>query len=136
MSTADTQLFGQDMKFVSPEVYDAFFAIVDRLEATIAEENAALQAQRHSEIPIYTRQKRQSFLELHRIIHAIEGTIPSQSILQRLTAFRTRVEDNERLLHRHMQAVQGVANTIVQVMRDFESDGTYSPEFKSQRSGA
>lgn len=124
------------MKFVSPEVYDAFFAIIDRLEATIAEENAALAAQRHSEIPNFTRQKRQSFLELHRIITAIEGTIPSQNILQRLTTFRHKVEANERLLHRHMLAVQSVANTIVQVMRDFESDGTYSPQFTPQRSGA
>lgn len=136
MSTAETQLFGQDMKFVSPEVYDAFFAIVDRLEVTIAEENAALAAQRHADIPVFTRQKRQSFLELHRIINAIQGTIPSQNIIQRLTSFRAKVEDNERLLQRHMQAVQTVANTIVQAMREIESDGTYSPDFKPQRSGA
>lgn len=126
MSMAQSALFAQDRKFISPEIYDAFFNVVERLEATLDRETAALAAQRHAEIADFTRQKRQSFLELNRIMRSLEHAIPSQDIIARLTSFRKKLQANDAMLRRQMRAVQEVTDIIVRVMQDFESDGTYS----------
>lgn len=115
-----------DRAFVSPATYDAFFVIVRRLEATLAEETNALETGRHGPLAEITRQKRQGFLELNRIMRAMDGTIPSQDIIARLSSFRRALEANAGLLAIHLEAAQEVTATIMRVMRDFESDGTYS----------
>jgi ABC-type transporter Mla subunit MlaD len=122
-------LFTPDRTFVSPDVYDAFFAVVDRLETTLERETAALNAQRHGDIAEFTRQKRQSFLELNRLMPALERSIPSQDIIDRLARFRGTVERNDAVLRRQMNAVQEVTDLIIRAIRDFESDGTYSRRY-------
>ena len=59
-------------------------------------------------------------------MRSMEKTIPSQDILSRLSQFRRRLEANESMLSLYLQAVQDVTAIIVRVMRDSESDGTYS----------
>lgn len=122
-------VFAQDRKFISPETYDAFFAVVERLEAVLDDETAALAAQRHADITDFTRQKRQGFLELNRILRSIDNAIPSQSILARLADFRSKLEANDAMLRRQLRAVQEVTDIIVRVMQDHESDGTYSRSY-------
>jgi hypothetical protein len=123
---ADSAVFPPDRKFVSPETFDAFFAVVERLESTLAEETAALAAQRHRGLTDFTRQKRQGFLEFNRIMRQLDNTIPSQEIIGRLSRFEQTLDANATMLQRHLSAVKEVTDTIVRVMRDAESDGTYS----------
>ncbi len=125
-STSDTELFPQDRKFVSSETYDAFFAVVERLEAAITAETSALSTCRHHDIVGFTQQKRQGFLELARIMRSMENAIPSPDILARLAHFRSRLEANEAMLRVYLRAVQDVTAIIVRVIRESESDGTYS----------
>ena len=124
--TPAATFFPHDRKFVSPETYDAFFAVVERLEATIEGETKALADGGRADVVEFTRQKRQGFLELGRIMKAMERTIPSQDILARLAGFRRKLEDNDAALRVHLQAVRDVNALIVRVMREAESDGTYS----------
>lgn len=126
MTHTATNLFPSDRPFVSPAVYDAFFAVIERLEATIGAETEALAASRLDDLARFTRQKRQGFLELTRISRQLASTIPSQDILARLASFRTMVEANERALAIHLAAVKDVTAIIVRAIRDAESDGTYS----------
>ena len=125
----DTPWFPDDRKFVSPETFDAFFGVIERLEAAIEAETAALTAHRADAIADFTRQKRQGFLELNRIMQAMERTIPSQDIITRLVTFRRALEANDAILRVHLRAAQEVTGLIVKVMRDAESDGTYSRGF-------
>ena len=125
-STPATGLFPNERKFVSPETYDAFFAVIERLEATLDAETATLRDRGSRDLALFTRQKRQGFLELNRIMRSLEQTIPSQDILTRLGQFKTRLEANDSMLRIHLSAVQDVTAIIVRVMRDQESDGTYS----------
>ena len=117
--------FPDDRKFVTPETYDAFFAVVERLEATIEAETSALSGGR-ADVAEFTRQKRQGFLELNRIMKAMERAIPSQDILARLAGVRRTLEANDAALRVHLQAVRDVNALIVRVLREAESDGTYS----------
>ncbi len=123
---AHRPVFPVDRTFVPPETYDAFFAVVERIEAVLAAETAALAAQRHHHLADLTRQKRQGFLELNRIARQLAAAIPSQEIIARLAAFSTVLEANAAMLRTHMRAVKGVTDIIVKVMREAESDGTYS----------
>ena len=125
-ATASADYFPSDRKFISPETYDAFFAVVDRLEATLKAETATLTANGSRQIATFTRQKRQGFLELNRIIKSLDKTIPSQDILTRLARFKSHLQANDAMLRIHLKAVQDVTAIIVRVMREQESDGTYS----------
>ena len=122
-------LFPADRHFISPETYDAFFAVIERLEAIIIGETRALRAHSHADIGDFTRQKRQGFLELNRLMRAMKNTIPSQDVIARLASFRTTLDTNDSALSTHLRAVSDVTDIIVRVMRDAESDGTYSRAF-------
>ena len=124
--THDAAWFPDDRKFVSAETYDAFVAVVERLEGVIDAETRMLAAGGTADIAEATRQKRQGFLELSRLMKTMERTIPSQDILTRLASFRTKLEANDAKLRVHLQAVRAVNALIVDVMREAESDGTYS----------
>ena len=118
-----------DRAFVSPETYDAFFLLLSRIEAVVDEETALLRAHRHDGLLEATRQKRQGLLELNRLMQGLNNTIPSQSIITRLAAFRKKLAANTAALQIELRAAQEVNATIVRVMREMESDGTYSRAF-------
>ena len=126
MNHAVADVFPSDRPFVSPAVYDAFFAAVERLEATVAAETAALASNRLGDLARLTVQKRQGLLELSRIERQITAAIPSQDIIARLATFRRALEANGHALSVHLAAMRDVNDIIVRAMRDAESDGTYS----------
>ena len=118
--------FPEDRQFVSSETYDAFVTVIERLETVIDVETRMLATGGRLEIAEATRHKRQGFLELSRLMKTMERTIPSQDILSRLATFRGKLEANDEKLRVHLQAVRAVNALIVDVMREAESDGTYS----------
>ena len=124
--TAAAAFFPDDRKFVSSETYDAFFAVVGRLEAAVDAETRALASGRNPEVAELTRQKRQGLLELNRLMKAMERAIPSQDIIAKLAGFRRKLGENDAALRVHLQAVREVNALIVKVMREADSDGTYS----------
>ena len=118
-----------DRSFVSAETYDAFFTLLSRIEAVIDEETALLAVHRHDKLAELTRQKRHGLLELNRMMQGLSTTIPSQSIIARLAAFRTKLTANNAALQIELRAAEEVNDIIVRVMREQESDGTYSRAF-------
>jgi len=122
-------LFSAERTFISPETYEAFFALIDRLEATIDRETEILQAHRHGGLVELTRQKRQGLVELDRLMRSLANTIPSQDVITRLASFRKKLAANDAALQVELQAARAINEIIVRVMRDMESDGTYSRAF-------
>ncbi|WP_246725164.1 hypothetical protein [Beijerinckia sp. L45] len=110
---------------VPESAYDAFFKVIERLEAVLDEEMRSLK-QRGADFSDLTRRKRQGFLELNRLMRSFEGTIPSQDIINRLASFRVKLDENGNALRFHLQAAQEITATIVRVMQEMDSDGTYS----------
>ncbi len=119
-------LFPADRRFVSPETYDAFFAVMDRLDVVIAGETRALARHDHRGLAEAARQKRQGLLELERLMRSLKGTIPSADITMRLARFREAVGANQAALRIELDAAEAVAAIVTRAMRDLESDGTYS----------
>ena len=118
--------FPADRPFVSPETYDAFFAVMDRLDVVIAMETRALGRHDHRGLGEAARQKRQGLLELERITRSLKGAIPSADITARLANFREALAANQAALRIELDAAEAVTAIITRAMRDLESDGTYS----------
>lgn len=118
-------LFGE-RRFVSAETHDAVMALLSRLEDLLDEETAMLQAHIHTGLAESTRQKRLALLELNHHVRALDNTVPSQTILTRLAAFRKRLDTNGAALKVELAAAQEVNAIIVRAIREAESDGTYS----------
>ena len=109
--------------------YDAFFKTIERLESVLADEVRTLKTGNGVELGDLTTRKRQGYLELNRLMRSFEGTIPSQDIISRLASFRGRLDENGTALRLHLEAAQEITATIVRVMQESDSDGTYSRSF-------
>ena len=119
-------VFPADGRFVSPDTYDAFVAVMDRLDVVVANETRALARHDHRELAEAARQKRQGLMELERIMRSLKGTIPSTDIASRLARFREALAVNQAALRVELDAAEAVAAIVTRTMRDLESDGTYS----------
>ena len=119
-------VFPADRRFVSPDTYDAFVAVMDRLDVVVANETRALARHDHRELAEAARQKRQGLLELERIMRSLKGTIPSTDIASRLARFREALTTHQAALRVELDAAEAVAAIVTRAMRDLESDGTYS----------
>jgi hypothetical protein len=111
---------------VPEAAYDAFFKIVERLEIVLRDEMLCLKKGGRIDLSDLTRRKRQGLLDLSRLMRSFEGTIPSQDIINKLASFRSKLDENGTALHLHLQAAQEITATIVRVMQESDSDGTYS----------
>lgn len=124
--TQASGFFPHDRSFVSPETFDAFIAIMDRLEVILDLETRALRRHDHASLSEGARQKRQGLLELDRIMRALGGSIPSADIVARLARFREKVAGNQAALAIELEAAAAVTNIITRAIREADSDGTYS----------
>jgi hypothetical protein len=100
--------------------YEAFFRVVERLDQLLEEEMKGLREGGALDLPELTRRK---------LMRSFEGTIPSQDIINRLASFRIKLDENGTVLRLHLQAAQDITATIVRVMQEIESDGTYTRAF-------
>jgi len=125
-ATQNPSLSSLQRPSVPEAAYEAFFKVVDRLEALLDEEMGSLKRRGGTDFSDLTRRKRQGFLELNRLMRSFEGTIPSQDIITRLASFRVKLDENGTALRFHLQAAQEITATIVRVMQEMDSDGTYS----------
>ena len=107
-------------------VLAAFHAVVDRLQGIVAAETDALDRRVPVDIGAVTRQKRQGLLELSRLMRAMPAVRQKDEVQARLAALAAALEHNQAVLDVQLRAVRGVAEIVAQVMRDAESDGTYT----------
>lgn len=118
--------FFGERRFVSADTHDAVMALLSRLEDLIDEETAMLLAHVHTGLADTTRRKRLALLELNHHVRNMDNTVPSQTIMARLAAFRKRLDANGAALKVELAAAQEVNSIIVRAIREAESDGTYS----------
>lgn len=107
-------------------VLTAFHAMVDRLQSVVAAETEALDRRIPIDIGAITRQKRQGLLELSRLMRALPAVVQKEEARARLAALAATLDQNQEILDVQLRAVRGVADIVAQVMRDAESDGTYT----------
>lgn len=104
----------------------ALVLTVDRLIATLAEEEGHIERRDATELDALIARKSHLAVELARISLALQGAQLSQIARDKLAAVKTAIGANRDTLRRHVEAVRSVHNLIDQVVAEAESDGTYS----------
>ncbi len=99
---------------------------LDRLEETLELETAALLAHDLSNLEEFNRRKSHSLLEISRLVRTAEGAALDVRATKRLQQLKSKIEQNQDILQRHMRAVQEVASIITNAIQHAESDSTYS----------
>lgn len=104
----------------------AFNAVIDRIESVVAVETEALTQRMPIDIAATNQQKRQGLLELSRLMRAMPPAGPQDVARARLERLAAALDRNQEVLDVQLRAVRDVADIVAKVMRDAESDGTYT----------
>ena len=109
---------------------NAFEKCIERLEAVVDQETAALKGRAATDLREFNNRKSQGLLELSRSLRYFQGAAPSNAVLTRLAGLRTKLDTNQAVLKLHLEAVREVSTAMADAIRDAESDGTYSPSIR------
>ena len=107
-------------------------AAVNRLADIIDEETAALRSHTPIDLKASNDRKSLGLIELNRVLRLMENTKPEPSTLKVLEMLNGKLETNGHFLKLHLEAVREVAAIISRTIREADSDGTYSPAFRSK----
>ena len=98
---------------------------INRLESVLAGETLALREGRTVNINETSNRKNQCLLELSRISRGLDPSSVTPNLKVRLGGLRERLDDNQRVLFLHMEAVGEITRLVARAISDAESDGTY-----------
>lgn len=98
---------------------------LDRLEELVREESQALRTRTPIDFAEISRRKSRSLLELSRVARAVPPRLDAGTA-ERVRALREELKQNFELLGIHLAAAQEVGTILHGVLREAESDGTYS----------
>jgi hypothetical protein len=107
-------------------------AAVNRLADIVNEETAALRSHTPIDLKASNDRKSLGLIELNRVLRLMENTKPEPSTLKVLEMLNGKLETNGHFLKLHLEAVREVAAIISRTIREADSDGTYSPAFRSK----
>ena len=107
-------------------------AAVNRLGEIVDEETAALRAHTPIDLKASNDRKSLGLMELNRVLRLIENGDPDPETRQTLKGLNEKLEANGYFLKLHIDAVRCVAEIISTTVREADSDGTYSPAFRSK----
>lgn len=105
---------------------------LNRLEATIDAETAALTVHDLRDQDEFNRRKSQSLVELARLGRAIDAAALNPSEIDGLERVRAKLRRNHELLGIHLRAMQEVSDIVSTMIQSAESDGTYSAALRYQ----
>jgi len=108
-----------------PDARRALEDAFDRMMATITQETALLSKNRAVELGDFNHRKRQGLLEISRILRTIAPPDLAQVERSRVDRLVALLEENQKMLAHHLQAVDEISSLIARAMQEAESDGTY-----------
>lgn len=99
---------------------------MERVERLLDRETEALNSRTVIDLKESNNSKSQALLELGLAARYLEGTPLDDELVERLKALRGKLEANQAILRRHLEAVREVASVVAETIQDREWDGTYS----------
>jgi len=100
--------------------------VIGRLAATIEEENHVLAERRELSLDPLIYKKSQLLLELMRAQKSVNPDFIKLNLAGEIRQLKSLMDANQQLLSVHLAAARDVSNTILDVLRHNESDGTYA----------
>lgn len=99
---------------------------IDRTEAIVRDETSALRRGGLIDLHEYSSRKSHQLLALNRAFEAARGAAGQDLLVREMDRLRETLAENAALLRTRLDAVQEVAEIISSIMRQAQSDGTYS----------
>jgi hypothetical protein len=121
VATSDAEKTPSDIERIN-----AMLRAIERLEEVIDLETTMLQGRQPVDLGQSSDRKSRGMLELVRATQALGGLRTEPRIAEGLTRLRAKLVKNYAVLERHYEAVREVSQTIGKMIRDADSDGTYS----------
>lgn len=100
--------------------------VIGRLVATIEEENHVLAERRELSLDPLIYKKSQLLLELMRAQKSCSPDFIRLNLAGEIRQLKSLMDANQQMLSVHLAAARDVSNTILDVLRHNESDGTYA----------
>jgi hypothetical protein len=100
--------------------------VIGRLASTIEEENHVLAERRELSLDPLIYKKSQLLLELMRAQKSCSPDFIKLNLGTEIRQLKSLMDANQQLLSVHLAAARDVSNTILDVLRHNESDGTYA----------
>jgi len=100
--------------------------VIGRLVATIEEENHVLAERRELSLDPLIYKKSQLLLELMRAQKSCSADFIRLNLAGEIRQLKSLMDANQQMLSVHLAAARDVSDTILDVLRHNESDGTYA----------
>ncbi len=100
--------------------------VIGRLVATIDEENHVLAERRELSLDPLIYKKSQLLLELTRAQKSCSADFIRLNLAGEIRQLKSLMDANQQMLSVHLAAARDVSDTILDVLRHNESDGTYA----------
>jgi flagellar biosynthesis/type III secretory pathway chaperone len=105
--------------------------LLDRLKAVIEDESAALSRRDVSYHGQFAERKNQLLRDILVAQRTCYSPRIGQALAPRAQELQKLLKRNQRLLKAHMDAVKEISSIIVDSIRQADSDGTYSRQFRA-----
>ncbi|MGU3496922.1 hypothetical protein ACLBXM_23000 [Xanthobacteraceae bacterium A53D] len=109
---------------LSPELA-SLMSSLDRLEAVVDQETAALEARQSLDLEDINRRKSRSLLELSRAVRNLPEKV-EPDLQERLDNLRKKLQRNCEVLSMHLDAAREISSILNGALRAADSDGTYT----------
>lgn len=99
---------------------------MQHIERLVESETEALRSRAPIDLNESNNRKSQAVLEFSMAVRSLEGLPLDAELVQRLNTLRAKLETNQAVLRRHLEAVREVATVVADTIQAMDADGTYS----------
>jgi hypothetical protein len=110
----------------APPAYEMLIRAIERLEEVVEAETAALRKRASIDLKEFNNRKSQGLLDLSKALRSFPNAQGDPLIVNLLVPLRAKLDDNCAVLKMHLDAVREISSVVAEVIRDSESDGTYT----------
>lgn len=119
-------------KISSTNAHSQIEKAVLRLNAIMDEETAALRSKAPIDLKEFNNRKSLGLFELQNALRALDGQAPTPETRKLFDQLNIRLDENQRLLKIHLEAVHEITSIISDTIKQADSDGTYTLTFRSK----
>ncbi|WP_319567359.1 flagellar protein FlgN [Cohaesibacter marisflavi] len=101
---------------------------VQRAIRAVSRETKALREEKNVDLRAHSDEKSRILLELSRLTEMVDVKTLSSSVTSELLVLRKLLDENQKVLQKHLEAVREITEVLSKAMLAAESDGTYGAQ--------
>lgn len=101
---------------------------VQRAIRAVSRETKALREEKNVDLRAHSDEKSRVLLELSRLTEMVDIKTLSSSVTSELLVLRKLLDENQKVLQKHLEAVREITEVLSKAILAAESDGTYGAQ--------